>query len=181
MTGKDCYIFTGGPGAGKTTVIELLRERGHVTVPESARLIIRARIRRGLEPRPEPVRFASEILARDIRRYDRCRDLKAPVFLDRGIPDALGMLLGLGEVSLEDARRELAVRSYNNRVFFFPPWQTIYTQDAQRDQDFDEAVRVANRVANWYEKLGFQLVHVPLVLPLKRLEFVLDKASERIR
>lgn len=33
------YVITGGPGIGKTTVIELLASRGYVIVLEVARLI----------------------------------------------------------------------------------------------------------------------------------------------
>jgi predicted ATPase len=35
------FIITGGPGAGKTTTLEALAERGYYYVPEVARAIIR--------------------------------------------------------------------------------------------------------------------------------------------
>ena len=35
------YLFTGGPGAGKSTVIELLAKQKRLVVPEVARNIIR--------------------------------------------------------------------------------------------------------------------------------------------
>ena len=34
------YVITGGPGIGKTTVIEILSSRGYEIVPEAARIII---------------------------------------------------------------------------------------------------------------------------------------------
>ncbi|WP_435102063.1 AAA family ATPase [Arhodomonas sp. AD133] len=38
------FVITGGPGAGKTTVLATLEERGYHCVPESAREMIRCRL-----------------------------------------------------------------------------------------------------------------------------------------
>ena len=35
------FVLTGGPGAGKTTLIEALRDAGFATAPEAGRAIIR--------------------------------------------------------------------------------------------------------------------------------------------
>ena len=32
---------------------------------------------------------------------------------------------------------------YNRRVFALPPWPEIFSQDAERKQDFAEAIRIA--------------------------------------
>ena len=34
------HVITGGPGVGKTTVVEILARRGYAIVPEAARMII---------------------------------------------------------------------------------------------------------------------------------------------
>ena len=36
----NLIVITGGPGAGKTTLINLLREAGFATAPEAGRAII---------------------------------------------------------------------------------------------------------------------------------------------
>ena len=41
-------IVTGGPSAGKTTLLTALAERGYTCVHDSARAIIQDRVRRGL-------------------------------------------------------------------------------------------------------------------------------------
>lgn len=41
------YVFTGGPGSGKTTVLNLLEDMGYFIVKESARDIIRNQVETG--------------------------------------------------------------------------------------------------------------------------------------
>src|SRR5215469_13697565 len=86
------FVITGGPGAGKTTMLHALAERGYICAAESARAIIRERLASGLRPRPPLAQFGHEILQRDIARYRETRVTEHPVFFDRGIVDALGML-----------------------------------------------------------------------------------------
>lgn len=37
MENRNFYIFTGGPGSGKSTVLEILKNKGYLTVNEVAR------------------------------------------------------------------------------------------------------------------------------------------------
>ena len=60
------FVCTGGPGAGKTTVLEALQARGYRFTTDSARTIIKDRLRRGLSPRPEPKEFAQLILESEL-------------------------------------------------------------------------------------------------------------------
>ena len=104
------FVITGGPGAGKTTILQALAARGYICAAESARAIIRERLASGLRPRPPLAQFANEILQRDIARYRETRVTDRPVFFDRGIVDALGMLHHQQVLSLEEA--EAYVRAF---------------------------------------------------------------------
>ena len=88
-------IPTGGPGAGKTTVLHGLKLHGYPIIEESARAIIRERLRRDLPPKPEPREFAIEVMQRDITNYRSTEAASGCVFFDRGRPDALCMLTKL--------------------------------------------------------------------------------------
>jgi len=83
--------LTGGPGSGKTTVIGALRERGYACVTESARTIIRERLKKGLTARPTAREFAEQVLLRDIQQYARVAGASRLMFFDRCILDALSM------------------------------------------------------------------------------------------
>ncbi len=168
------YIFTGGPGAGKTTVLDLLREKGFTCVPEVARAIIKERLAEGLAPRPEPLQFARDILTKEIAQYDNTELGNQPLFFDRGIGDALYQLYQCGEIQSDQITRYLSERPYNKRVFIFPPWREIYIADAERDQTYEEAVRVYQDLLRWYKQFNYLLVNVPFGEPAHRLEFVMN-------
>jgi predicted ATPase len=169
--------LTGGPGAGKTAVLTELGSRGYPCAPDSARAIIRERVSKGLEPRPPPREFAEQILSRDAKQYQRVADAVGPVFFDRGVVDALGMVNQLGPLSAAELQARLASYPYFRTAFCFPPWEEIYTTDAERDHTFAHAVAVHREVAAWYPRCGYDLVDVPRVTVQERCEFILQRVG----
>jgi predicted ATPase len=166
-------IVTGGPGAGKTTLLAELAAMGYATVEESARAIIAERRARGASPRPDPVRFAQQLLRRDIQKYrDRPRTSEW-VFFDRGLIEAIGMLHDASPISSTELQSMLATYPFHATVFALPPWEAIYATDAERDQSFTEAVAVHARVVRWYRSCGYTLDEVPRLPVRQRAEHVL--------
>jgi hypothetical protein len=88
LSAVNRVVFTGGPGAGKTSVLEALAALGHATVGDSARTIIAERLARGATRRPEET-FVRTILRRDIEQYLAVADTSGCVFFDRGVIDWL--------------------------------------------------------------------------------------------
>ncbi len=167
------FIITGGPGAGKTTVLEALAQRGYHYVPEVARTLIRQRLAAGLSPRPPIIQFGYEILHRDITQYHETPVQDRPVFFDRGIIDALGLLAQENGLSSSQIAAYIQNYPYNKVVFVMPPWEEIYTTDAERDQTFAEAIQVFETLRNWYAAWQYETVEVPCVEVEKRVAFIL--------
>jgi len=167
-------VLTGGPGAGKTTLLGELARLGHKTVDESARAIIAERLAKGLSRRPAPLEFAREILARDIDQYER--ESKGPgwTFFDRGPIEALGMVHAHAPFPEAELRYLLSKFAFSNPVFVLPPWEEIYTTDSERDQTFEESVRVHAEITGWYRRCGYAVHDVPRLPPERRAEHVLD-------
>jgi len=86
------FVITGGPGAAKTTILYALAERGYICAAESARAIAKECLASGLSARLPWAQFGNEMLQRDIARYRETPVTDHPVFFDRGIVDALGIL-----------------------------------------------------------------------------------------
>ena len=166
------YILTGGPGAGKTTLLGALAFLGYATVEESARAIIAERLAAGMSPRPPADQFAREILRRDIEKYERTRGLPYPVIFDRGAVEALGSVQENETWSQLELERMLMAYPFARPVFILPPWPAIYTVDTERDQTFEDAVNVYEKIVDWYSQCGYPLHEVPRLPVEERAKYV---------
>jgi predicted ATPase len=170
-------IISGGPGAGKTSLLHQLSLLGFRTVQESARAIIAERLAAGASPRPDPATFALEILQRDIEKYEREANGSDWVFFDHGIPEALGMVRETGAMSPERIAQLLQQYIFHPKVFVLPPWEAIYRQDAERDQTYPEAVAVHAVVVRFYLSLGYEVHEVPKASVEERAKHILSAAA----
>ena len=173
-------VFTGGPGAGKTTVLDALRSQGHAVVEDTARTIIQNRRRQGLAPRPEPLEFAEEILREDIEKYRKSAAEQGYVFFDRGVLDALCMLDQVAQLPPAELDAFVTKYPYNRRVFGFPPWEAIYASDAERDQTFADSVRVHATTVQWYRRCKYEIVEVPRASVSERCAYVLNSLARAV-
>lgn len=176
MTALRRIVLTGGPGSGKTSLIEALAAAGHATSPEAGRAIIRRQ--QAIDGQALPWRdralFAELMLDRELETHARSEDADGPVFFDRGVPDVAGYLTLCGlpvPAHVERAAREIR---YDRQVFIAPIWPEIFGQDAERRQDLDEARRTFDAMAEVYPRLGYDLVELPKAPVAERLTFVLE-------
>jgi predicted ATPase len=177
------FIITGGPGAGKTTLIEALRAAGHACSDEAGRQIIKEEVAAGGTALPwiDPRAFAERMLTFDIESYRRLRGEKVPVFFDRGIPDVIGYLNLLGLCAPVPMQEAAAAHRYNRSVFIAPPWLEIFAQDAERKQTFEEAVRTYQSLAKVYAMLGYELIELPIASVEARVAFVIEAVGQAMR
>jgi predicted ATPase len=173
------FVLTGGPGSGKTTLIEALRSAGLATSPEAGRGIIRDQSAIGglALPWHDPAQFAELMLSWELRSYRAALEQNGPVFFDRGVPDTLGYLRLTG-LPVPDHVRNAAERfRYASHVFIAPPWPEIFRQDSERKQTLDEAERTYHALTSIYKELGYELVLLPLAPVEARLRFVFAEAG----
>ncbi|TPI59457.1 ATPase [Mesorhizobium sp. B3-1-7] len=180
---NDCgrfFVLTGGPGSGKTTLIEALRAQGFATAPEAGRGIIRDQMAIGGPALPWQDRalFAELMLSWELRSWQAAHaEPPGPVFFDRGAPDTIGYLRLCGLPVPDHLTSAARKFRYARRVFVAPPWPEIFTQEEERKQTLDEAERTFRSVTGVYVELGYELVPLPLAPVEERLRFVIDQAG----
>lgn len=169
-------VLTGPPGSGKTSLISALEAEGFSVLHEISREIIaREKERDGdLLPWKDHEAFHWEVVKGRKQQLNEALALKGPVFLDRGVPDGFGYLMAEGLVLAEDTLTSLKGLPYHNQVFFTPPWEAIFTKDAQRWEDFERAEAIHRGLVEIYQRLGFEIHELPFVSVQERMEHILS-------
>lgn len=179
VTHNNFHIFTGGPGAGKTTVLEALRARGYSYVEETGRKIIQEQkaIGGNIHHNGDRIAYRDLMLSRAIADYERMSAEERPVFFDRGIPDLVGYNTLIGTDIPQAMRAAAETYRYNPDAFVFPPWQEIYANDAERKQYFAEAIATWQAIVDILPEFGYRVIEVPRASVEVRVQFVLDRIA----
>lgn len=173
------YVITGGPGVGKTTLLNELAKEGYHTVSEHARAIIKQEIDNEQDGLPwgNQERYTKLMLDAAVLSYHAVQANENVCFFDRGILDAIcyADMVGLG---ISKEMDQLAKRlRYNNKVFILPPWEEIYHTDQERQQTWKEAVYTFSQMKTTYLNYGYDLVVVPKDTVKNRMNFVIKEIT----
>ncbi len=176
-TGSNRYfVITGGPGSGKSTLIEEMAQKGIHATEEAGRGVIRSQMAIGGNALPwdDRAAFAELMLGWEMRSYELAGGYRAPVLFDRGVPDIIGYLRLSGLPVAPHLRKAAEFCRYNSVVFIAPPWREIYVNDTERRQDFAEAERTCAIMRTVYVEYGYRLIDLPKTSVARRAEFVLS-------
>lgn len=175
MPYKSIYIITGGPGFGKTLLIETLLKSGYLCSGEFARNLIDEQLACDGEILPwKNVRlFQQEVLKKRIDFFESVPDGQI-AFADRGIPDQLAFAEYKGfskpQILIEMAEKY----RYANTVFVTPPWPEIYEHDLIRKESYDEAKNIDIQIRKTYSNLNYQIIELPLLPVDQRKDIILQ-------
>lgn len=179
MSSPKLFVITGGPGAGKTTLIGALAHAGFAVAPEAGRHVILEQQARGGTALPwiDPLAFAQAMLAHDVESHARLLTAAGPAFCDRGIPDTIGYLRLEGLAVPEAMWRAAREHPYEPRVFICPPWRAIYATDSERRQTPEIAEQTYAAMVAVYTELGYTLIEVPRAPVDTRVAFIRDAVA----
>lgn len=166
-------VITGGPCTGKTTVINLLAERGYKTTIEHARHYIDTQKIKGRtidEIKENKKQFQLSVLNMQIEEEAEL-NLNEQVFLDRALPDAMAYYQFLG-LEYDDRLIEQCNKYCYNKVFILDRLPLV--NDYARREDEQDQVRIHNLIIQVYQSFPCPIVHVPVLSPEDRVNFILD-------
>lgn len=168
------YVITGGPSTGKTTTVNLLRDRGFTTTIEHARHFIDLRRLGGEsvdEIRARQREFQHGVLAMQLEQ-EAALNPEQVVFLDRALPDSLAYYRFLDLEPDPQLLEALAKVSYKKTfILDLLPLASDYA----RTED-EAAQRTIHRLlTDVYTALPFPVVLVPALDPDDRINFILER------
>ena len=168
-------VITGGPGGGKSSLLNVLSRKGFKYINETGRAIIKDRINKGLSPRPDLKEFAKLMFQQDYQNYIDNINASEILFFDRSFIDSALFIQQTDKSYFEGIRNTINTYRFNNNVFMTPPWKEIYCNDDERDQTFDEAIDIYEKLKEWYKMNGYQPIILPKVSVERRAEFILSE------
>ncbi|MDO6596968.1 ATP-binding protein [Oceanihabitans sp. 2_MG-2023] len=169
-------VITGGPGTGKTSIINELTKRGYHCMEEISRQITLKAREDGIEQLflTEPLLFSELLLKGRKQQFVDADALTNDfVFLDRGIPDVLAYMDFIGDdypKEFEDACKE----NLYDHVFILAPWQEIFSSDSERYENFEQAIEIHKHLLNTYKTYNYSLLDVPFGAIESRTDFILN-------
>ena len=124
------YVISGCSGSGKSTLLAELAARGHPTVPEPGRIVVREQVALGSDALPwaDAATFIDLVLDLAVRQYLEARPDET-VFFDRSIIDAACGIQRQGWDLPPRHRDVLTTHRYAPAVFMAPAWEEIYRTD----------------------------------------------------
>jgi predicted ATPase len=168
-------VISGCSGGGKSTLLEELARRGHATVEEPGRRIVRAELAAGGAALPWAAdggaAFLRRAIALSLADLAAAQAMSGLVFFDRGLIDAAS---GLQSVTGEPALAAIGPQPYHRQMFLTPPWPEIYVTDPERRHGIELGVAEYERLLAVYPALGYETVVLPKVGVAERADFVLQ-------
>ena len=168
-------LITGGPGTGKTVLINELISKGFICFEEKSREITSSYKKKGVNQLflSKPLLFSELLLNSRIEQYLDSNNIKNDeVFFDRGIPDVIAYL-DFKEISYGEKFLNACKKHKYDIVFMLRPWEEIYINDTQRYESYKELVKIDNFIYNTYTSLNYKITEIPKTSIKNRLEFIL--------
>ena len=164
----------GGPGTGKTTLINALKAKGYPCMDEISRQITLEAQEKGIEQLflEDPLLFSKQLLLGRQKQFLGAEILSDGfVFFDRGLPDVVAYLDYLDSPYPESFKTICKEHTYN-QVFILKPWKTIYAQDNERYETFEQALIIHDFLVKSYTEYGYTIIDTPFGTIEERIDFI---------
>ncbi|RKS53277.1 putative ATPase [Gillisia mitskevichiae] len=169
-------VITGGPGTGKSSIINYLESQGHYCLHEVSRQITIEAQKQGIEQLflEQPLLFSEKLLEARINQHHEAVQLsKERIFLDRGIPDVVAYMDYFGTNYPDEFTLACNYHKYD-KIFLLPPWKEIYTSDNERYESFDQALEIHEHLKKSYLTYGYEPIEVPTGSISSRSSFIMN-------
>lgn len=156
-------VITGGPGSGKTVLINHIQNLGFQCKHEISRTITIEAQKNGIEQLfiEDPLLFSNKLLEGRLRQFHESKQVsETHLFYDRGLPDIIAYLDYTNADYPNHFNKTCNMNRYDS-IFLLPPWKDIYTQDNERYESFKEAEKIYRYLKSGYRKYGYEIDEVP--------------------
>lgn len=162
-------VITGGPSVGKTTIINMLAERGFKIVEEFATQIIKEDV---LLPWVDRASFQEEVLRRQLAAEHALNGSSQPTFLDRGLFDGEAYYV-YDKIEAPAAFSKLDASQYS--IAFLIEALPFFEKTTVRREDLEFTHEIGRILERCYTSRNVPVVRVPAMPPHERVDFVITE------
>ena len=169
-------VITGGPGTGKTTVINELSSRNFNCMNEISRQVTLEARENGIDQFfvSDPLMFSKLLLeGREQQFKDALATDYELVFFDRGIPD-VPAYMDFMETEYSEIYNNSSLINRYSTVFLMPPWEEIYLSDNERYESYEQSLVIYKYLKSAYLRYGYTIIEVPFGTIENRTDFILQ-------
>ncbi|OEJ98548.1 ATPase [Flavivirga aquatica] len=176
-------VITGGPGTGKTSIINQLKKQNYYCFDEIIRALTleaknevetSSQISNPIAFVNDPMDFNSKLLNGRIEQFIQANKTNKKLnFFDRGIPDVLAYMDFFNQEYNDIFTNACKIHKYNN-VFLLPPWKAIYKTDNERFETFDEAIKIHECLKQIYKNFEYNIIEVPFGTVEERTNYIIN-------
>lgn len=169
-------VLIGGPGTGKSTVLNALEKQGYKCMPEVSREVTLQAKKDGIDQLflTKPLLFSEKLLEGRERQYKEADKSKAEiVFFDRGVP-SVHAYMRYFKTEFPPVFLKKSKEYQYTKVFQFLPWEEIYTSDNERYETYEQSVLISKFLHEAYAELGYEIIDVPFGSVEERCNFILN-------
>ena len=179
-------VITGGPSTGKTSLIDAMQNAGYFCYPEVIRQMTLDEKNRGAltnyKTNPiasvlDPLDFNTKILEARLKHYqESLNQNEALVFFDRGMPDVLAYMEFYDQLIPKEFTTIVKHNTYD-QIFLLPMWHSIFVQDGERFDSFEDALKINKCLLHTYRQLGYNVVELPKASVAERIQFIFQNVK----
>lgn len=172
-------VLIGGPGTGKTTVLNALKSKGYYCFDEVSRAVTLKAQKDGIEQLflTEPLLFSEMLLqGREDQYIEATKSKESVIFFDRGIPD-VHAYMNYFKTDYPELFLEKSKTYKYDTIFHFSPWEEIHTTDNERYETFEESLTIDKFLLEAYSELGYKIINVPFGTVKERTSFIINSLA----
>lgn len=162
-------IITGGPGSGKTTIINELKSIGYRVIPESANIII------GMYKIKPSAYRQRRIQENQIFLENLIQNESGIFFLDQGLID-INVYNKLNKCNSVD-KKIIYKLEYYNKVFVLDNLDRKYYPN-NREESYIKSKKINKKIISEYHNYGFEIIKVKKDTIENRIKFIINNLKK---